>query len=42
MFNNLSLPVTEKIHATELSLPINPVLTEKEVRTIIDAVNGFS
>ncbi|NLA94211.1 MAG: DegT/DnrJ/EryC1/StrS family aminotransferase [Bacteroidales bacterium] len=42
MFNNLSLPVTEKIHATELSLPINPVLTEKEVRTIIDAINGFS
>jgi len=40
--NNLSLPVTEQICATELSLPLNPVLTREQQDYIIDALNSFS
>ena len=40
-WNNRELPVTEKIHKEELSLPISPVLTDEEVRYIIDAINSF-
>lgn len=41
-WNTMSLPVTEKIHAQELSLPISPVITDKEIDTVIKAVNSFS
>ena len=37
----LSLPITEKIADEELSLPIGPSITEKEVMTIIDLINKF-
>lgn len=37
----LSLPITEKIHDTELSLPIGPTIKEEEVRKIIDIINSF-
>ena len=37
----LSLPITEKIHAEELSIPCNQVLGEGEVEQIIDALNRF-
>ena len=37
----LSLPVTEKIHDTELSLPIGPTIKEIEVKSIIELVNRF-
>ena len=40
-WHGLSLPVTEKIHETELSLPISPVLTDAEVASVIAAVNAF-
>ena len=39
--NQLSFPLTEKIHDQVLSLPISPVLTNTEVQKIIDVVNGF-
>ena len=32
------LPVTERIHAEELSLPIGPTITNDEVKTIIEAI----
>ena len=35
------LPITEKIHADELSLPISPVMTDEEVAEVIAAVNSF-
>jgi dTDP-4-amino-4,6-dideoxygalactose transaminase len=38
-WNNLSFPITEKIHAEELSLPISPVLTNSEIKTVVDLVN---
>lgn len=40
-WNNIHLPVTERIHAQELSLPMSPVITGQEVETVIKAVNSF-
>lgn len=40
-WNGLSLLVTERIHAEELSLPMSPCLTDEQVRHVIDVVNGF-
>lgn len=40
-WNHLSYPVSELIHATELSLPISPVMTADETKTVIEAVNRF-
>ncbi len=37
----LSLPVTERIHNTELSLPISPVMEKDHVRYVTETVNGF-
>lgn len=39
--SRLSLPVTEKIHATELSLPISPAMTEEETDRIISCINSW-
>ncbi|WP_335992936.1 DegT/DnrJ/EryC1/StrS family aminotransferase [Pseudoalteromonas sp. CH_XMU1449-3] len=40
-YNNMQLPVTERIHEQVLSLPISPVLTDKDLAYIIDTVNSF-
>ena len=40
-YENSFLPVTEQIHREELSLPISPMMTDKEVKQVIDAVNRF-
>ena len=40
-WNDMSLPVTEKIHREELSIPCNPCMTEKEVEKVIDALNAY-
>jgi len=40
-WNNLSFPITEKIHNEVLSLPMSPVLTEKEVDFIIKVLNKY-
>ncbi len=37
----LSLPITEKIHDTILSLPISPVLTDDEASEVIRIINSF-
>ena len=37
----LSLPVTEKIHDTELSIPIGPTISDQEVIQIITIINRF-
>ena len=37
----LSLPITERIHNSELSLPIGPTIKEDEVKTIIEIINRF-
>lgn len=40
-WNSLSLPVTERIHAEELSLPCNQIMTKKEASDIADLINKF-
>lgn len=37
----LSLPVTERIHDEELSIPCNQILSKEETDTIINLLNGF-
>lgn len=40
-WNNMSLPITEKIHQTELSLPMSPCLTDEQVQYVIDVINKW-
>lgn len=40
-WNNLSFPISEKIHGQELSLPMSPTLTDEQVKYVIDIVNKF-
>lgn len=40
-WHSLLLPITEKIHQQELSLPISPVLTDDEAQQVVGAVNSF-
>ena len=37
----LLCPITDKIHATELSLPIGPTIKEEEIGRIINVLNKF-
>lgn len=40
-WNNFSYPITEKIHNEILSLPISPVMTDEEVKKVVEVVNAF-
>lgn len=40
-WKRLCFPVSEYIHASELSLPISPVHTVEEIEYVVDALNGF-
>lgn len=40
-WNSLSFPVTEQIHNEELSLPMSPVMTEEEIKKIVELINNF-
>lgn len=40
-FNDLGLPITERIHDQVLSLPLYPTLAEKQVLEIIALINSF-
>ena len=40
-WNNLSFPITEKIHNEVLSLPMSPVLTMEEVSLVIQILNRY-
>lgn len=39
--NHLSLPVTEKIHAEVLSLPLYPVMVDRDIHKLIAVINRF-
>ena len=39
--SHCSYPITEKIHREVMSLPISPVMTDEEVRTVVDVVNSW-
>lgn len=41
-WNDFSFPITEQIHAEELSLPMSPVMSDEEVQMVIEIVNSFS
>lgn len=41
-WNNLQLPITEKIHAEVLSLPISPVMTDEEIDFVIQKMNSWT
>lgn len=41
-YNHLSLPVTERLAREELSLPLNPTMTNEEIRYVVEAVNAFA
>ena len=40
-WNNLSFPITEKIHNEVLSLPISPVMSDEEVSKVVEVINAF-
>ena len=41
-WNQLSFPITEKIHNEELSLPMSPAMTMDEAKVVVDALNRFA
>lgn len=40
-WNDLSFPISEKIHDEALSLPMSPVMGEEEITKIIELLNNF-
>lgn len=40
-YKALSLPITEKIHREVMSLPISPVMTDDEVKTVVKVINNY-
>lgn len=40
-WHELSFPITEEICRTVLSLPISPVMTDEEVRFVVEKINEF-
>lgn len=40
-WSHLSLPITEKIHRQELSLPVSPTMTQAEAREVARIINAF-
>lgn len=40
-WNNISIPITEEIHNTILSLPISPVIMNNEVNKIVEYINKY-
>ena len=40
-WHTLSLPITERIHREELSIPCNQTMTDEEVRYVVDVINRF-
>lgn len=40
-WNSMSLPVTERIHREELSLPVSQVVTDEERERIVELINRF-
>lgn len=40
-WNNLSFPITEKIHEEIISIPISPVMTDEEIQKVVDVVNQW-
>lgn len=41
LWNNLSYPITEEIHKSVLSLPISPVMSNDEVKKVVEVINEY-
>ena len=41
-WNGLNFPITEQIHKEVLSLPISPVMIDKDVQIVVEAINKFN
>lgn len=41
LWNNLSYPITEEIHKSVLSLPISPVMSDDEVKKVVEIINEY-
>lgn len=40
-FSHLNLPITEQIHKRIISLPISPILTDEDVKALINTLNTY-
>ena len=40
-WNHLSFPITERIHAQELSIPMNQAITQQQAEQVVQAINSF-
>ena len=40
-WNKLSYSITEEIHNTIISIPISPVMTDSEVKKVVEVINGY-
>ncbi len=40
-YNSLSLPITEAIHDTVVSIPMSPVLTDEDIEIVTNALNNY-
>ncbi|EHK9184210.1 TPA: DegT/DnrJ/EryC1/StrS family aminotransferase [Vibrio vulnificus] len=41
-YNNLTLPISEKLHEQVLSLPVSSVMSEEKIQAVIQSCNNFS
>ena len=41
-WNDRTYPISERIHREILSLPMSPILTDEEVRRVVDVLNAYS
>lgn len=41
-WNEMSLPITERIHREELSLPVSQVVTDEEREKVVELINKFA
>jgi len=40
-YEHLHLPITDEIHKTVVSIPLNPILSEEEMNKIIECLNAY-
>lgn len=40
-WNNLSYPISEEIHNTIISIPVSPVMTDTEIKRVVEVINDW-
>lgn len=41
-WNDMSFPITEKIHSEVISIPISPVMDEIEINKVVEVINNYA